>query len=300
MTYTMMIGEYAYSSWSMRGWMMADAFGIPFRTRYIPMYSDNFTAFQNNNSPARTVPALQIGDNYGKRIVWDSLAIAETLNEAHPEAGLWPEDTAMRSTARSLAAEMHSGFHALRSRPNMNLRARYDGFVPDEAEQADAERIVALWTWALDRSGGPFLCGRFSAADVMFAPVATRFVTYDFEISATAQAYVNAVYAHPSFRRWHACADAQDRVITRYHLDLPSGNITAAPRPPQMQAQLYSGPSGDAINTRCPYSGDPVDSGSLADINGSVVGFCNPFCCRKSVADPQAWPQLMTLMQITD
>jgi len=296
MTYTMLIGEYAYSSWSMRGWMMADAFDIPCRTRYVPMYSDDFTAFQRDHAPVRTVATLLIEENGKTQAVSDSLAIAETLNEAHPEAGLWPSDPVARRRARMLAAEMHSSFRALRDRPSMNLRARYDGFEPSEAETADVKRVEELWEWALSESGGPFLCGEFSAVDAMFAPVATRFVTYGFDIGATAQKYVEAIYAHRSFRRWHACADAQLRVIPRYHLDLPDGDETAAPRPAVLSAEAYDGAVEDAINEVCPYSGDPVAADSLAKIDGHIVGFCNTFCCRKSIADAEAWPKLTAIM----
>jgi len=297
MGYTILIGEYAYSSWSMRGWMMADAFGIPFRTKYVPMYSEQFTAFQTDHAPARTVATLLIDEESGPQAVWDSLAIAETLNDAHPDAGIWPADPIIRRAARSLAAEMHSSFRALRDRPSMNLRARYEGFDPTEPELADLARVEELWDWALSASGGPYLCGEFSAVDVMFAPVATRIVTYGFEIGATAQGYVDAIYAHPSFRRWHACADAQQRVIERYHLDLPDGDMTAAPRPSALPAKHYEGDVSDAINTACPYSGDPVAADSLAEIDGKIVGFCNPFCCRKSIADAEAWPKLMEILR---
>ena len=297
MGYTILIGEYAYSSWSMRGWMMADAFDIPFRTKYVPMYSEQFTAFQTDYAPARTVATLLIDEESGPQAVWDSLAIAETLHDAHPDAGIWPADPIIRRAARSLAAEMHSSFRALRDRPSMNLRARYEGFDPTEAELADVARIEELWEWALAASGGPFLCGEFSAVDIMFAPVATRLVTYGFKTGETAQGYVEAIYSHPSFRRWHACADAQQRVIERYHLDLPDGDIKAAPRPKTLPAKHHEGDVSDAINTTCPYSGDPIAADSLAEIEGQVVGFCNPFCCRKSIADAEAWPKLMAVLK---
>ncbi len=297
MTYTMMIGEYAYSSWSMRGWMMADAFGIPFRTKYIPMYSDDFTAFQRDYAPARTVAALLIEDAGQTQAVWDSLAIAETLHETHPDAGIWPYEPILRRRARSLAAEMHSSFRALRDRPSMNLRARYEGFELTDGERDDVARIEKLWSWALNLSGGPYLCGDFSAVDAMFAPVATRLVTYGVDVDAVTQSYIKAIYEHPSFRRWHACADAQCRVIDRYHLDLPNGDIRASPRPAPLPAQSYSGAISDAINTVCPYSADPIKADSLAVIDGSVVGFCNPFCCRKSIADAYAWPKLMAILR---
>ena len=223
------------------------------------------------------------------KIVWDSLAIAETLHEGYPNAGLWPRDPVMRQHARSLAAEMHSGFRALRDRPCMNLRARYEGFQPNEAELADVARVEELWEWALAESGGPFLGGEFSAVDAMFAPVATRLVTYGFEIGEVAKRYVEAIYAHRSFRRWHACADAQLRIIDRYHIDLPDGDITALPRTATLAAKPYEGSVDDAINTVCPYSGDPIAEDSLAEIGGKIVGILQPLllpqvnCRRRGV-----------------
>ena len=297
MTYTILTGEYAYSSWSMRGWLMLDAFGIEHRTRAVPMYSDAFDEMRETYFPARTVPTLLIAEGEAERVLWDSLAIAETLAERHPQAGHWPAETGARIAARALAAEMHSGFAALRGRPSMNLRARYQGFEPNEAELADVARIESLWEWALSHSGGPFLCGAdFGAVDAMYAPVATRLVTYGFEVGQTALEYVAAIYAHPSFRRWHAMADAEQRVIERYHLSLPEVDNAAPPRRPVLPARHHEGETGDAINANCPYSGAPIAADSLAEIDGRIVGFCNPFCCRKSIADAEAWPKLMALL----
>ena len=297
MTYTLLIGEYAYSSWSMRGWLLVDAFGIPFRPNYVPMYSDEFTALQEDHFPARTVPMLTFEENGDTLTIWDSLAIAETLAERHPQAGLWPEDPHIRMMARALAAQMHSGFAALRDRPSMNLRTRYEAFRPTEAEQTDADRVEALWAWALDTFGGPYLCGeKFTVADVMFAPVATRFVTYGFAMTDTTRQYIETIYAHPSFRRWHACADAQLRVIERYHLNLPEGDNSGWPRHPRLPGKHYEGDVADAINEVCPYSGKPIAPDSLALIDGKVVGFCNPFCCRRGMADAESWPTVLAAM----
>lgn len=295
MPYTLYLGDAAYSSWSLRGWLLLDAFGLSFRAQWVPMYSDAFTAMQARNAPARTVPALEIGD--GEALVWESLAIAETLAERHPAAGHWPRDTAARAAARSLAGEMHAGFRALRDRPSMNLRRRYEGFEPTAAESADAARVQMLWKWALDRFGGPYLGGTaFGAVDAMFAPVATRFVTYGFAMDDAAARYVRTVYAHPSFRRWHAMADADPRLLDRYDLDLPSAGPAGAPRPAPLPAARHAGEAGEAINAACPYSGAPVRADSLARIDGRVVGFCNPSCRDKSVADAAAWPALTALL----
>ena len=296
MSYTLFIGDTAYSSWSMRGWLLLDAFGIAFRTRLVPMYSPDFTAMQEAHAPARTVPTLEIEADGERAMVWESLAIAETLAERHPEAGHWPDGLAARGAARALAGEMHAGFRALRDRPSMNLRRRYSGFEPTDAELADAARVQALWGWALEKFGGPFLGGaEFGAVDAMFAPVATRFVTYGFEMDAAARGYVEAIYAHPSFRRWHAMADADPRFLDRYDQDLPSGDHRAAPRPAQLPAEAVTGET--AINAECPYSGTPVRADSLARIDGRVVGFCNQRCRDKSVADAAAWPALVALLE---
>jgi len=273
--------------------MLLDAFGIPFRSAWVPMYSDAFTEMQQRNAPARTVPALEIEG----ALVWESLAIAETLAERHPDAGYWPQDVAARGAARSLSGEMHAGFRALRDRPSMNLRRRYDGFIPTEAEAKDAERVQMLWSWALQKFGGPYLGGaEFGAVDAMFAPVATRFVTFGFALDADATRYVQTIYAHPSFRRWHAMADADPRVLDRYDHDLPDAGPLGAPRPAPLPAARYDGAMTDAINTTCPYSGGSVREDSLAQIDGRIVGFCNPFCRDKSVADAAAWPALTALL----
>ena len=294
MAYTLYLGDAAYSSWSLRGWLLLDAFGVPFRAAWVPMYSDAFTEMQARNAPARTVPALEIDDS---ALVWESLAIAETLAERHPDAGHWPQGVAARAGARSLAGEMHAGFRALRDRPSMNLRRIYDGFEPTGAESADAARVQKLWSWALDEFGGPYLGGEaFGAVDAMFAPVATRFVTYGFPLDAAAEAYVKTIYAHPSFRRWHAMADADPRVLTRYDLDFPSAGPEGAPRPAPLPAVRHDGEPSDAINAACPYSGKPVRADSLAQIDGQIIGFCNPFCRDKSVIDPAAWPAVMALL----
>ncbi len=298
MAYTLYLGDAAYSSWSLRGWLLLDAFGIPFRPAWIPMYSDAFTDMQTRNAPARTVPALEIDG--ADALVWESLAIAETLAERHPDAGHWPQDVAARAGVRSLAAEMHASFRALRDRPSMNLRRIYNGFEPTEAESADANRVQELWSWALNRFGGPYLGGEtFGAVDAMFAPVATRFITYGFALNAPAKAYVKTIYAHPSFRRWHAMADADPRILTRYDLDLPATGPENAPRPTPLPASRHHGDASDAINTTCPYSREPVQPDSLAKINGRIIGFCNPFCREKSVTDPAAWPAVMALLDNT-
>lgn len=201
MTYTLAIGDRSYSSWSLRGWLLFAAFGLPVTVRSARLYTDELPRLLADFAPARTVPALRLPEG---AVVWDSLAIAETLAERHPEAGLWPAAPALRARARSLAAEMHSGFAALRQNCPMNLRASYADYAPPEAVLADLARIEALWAGALDLSGGPWLCVAYSAADAFFAPVATRIATYGLPVGPQAAGYVAAHLAHPDFRRWRA------------------------------------------------------------------------------------------------
>lgn len=298
MTYTLYVGDYAYSSWSLRGWLMLDAFGIDHRMTRVPMYSEAFTAMQDAHAPARTVPALRIGEGEGSFLVWESLAIAETLAERHPEAGLWPGDSAARGVARALASEMHSGFAALRRACPMNLRRRYSGFEVTAEIAADVARLETIWGWAIAQFGGPYLGGAaFSAVDAMFAPVATRLVSYGIATSPVMRGYVEAIYAVPSFRRWHAMADADPRVLSHYDKELPELTNAGPPRPVPLDAARYEGDVAEAINVACPFSGNPVKAEGLAKIDGQIIGMCNPFCRDKSVADAESWPQVMAMLR---
>lgn len=201
MTYTLAIGDRAYSSWSLRGWLLFDTFGIPVVIRQARLYTPEFASLLAEFAPARSVPALRLPDG---TVVPDSLAIAETLHERHPQAGIWPADPAARAQARGLAAEMHAGFQALRGNCPMNLGASYADYRPPAEVLADLARLETLWARALGHSGGPWLFGAWSAADVFFAPVAARVAAYGLPVGAAAQAYVDAHLAHPSFRRWRA------------------------------------------------------------------------------------------------
>ncbi|MEM1316609.1 MAG: glutathione S-transferase, partial [Pseudomonadota bacterium] len=291
---TLAIAERTYSSWSLRGYLLAEASGLPFRTRHAPLRTEAFAALAADFAPARTVPMLEIEGPDGPFRLWDSLAIAETLHETAHEAGLWPTAPAARAAARALAAEMHGSFMALRRDCPMALESRYDGFEPSEDVRADVARVETLWSWARDTfagGSGPWLFGdRFTAADAFFAPVATRFVTYGLG-GAEAQAYCEAVYAHPAFRRWRAMGVAEGVRVDRYEMDLPQ-----RPRfgPPPRPARAVEGER--AVNAACPYSGRPVSPDSLAEIDGRVIGFCNPFCRDKTVADAEAWPKVQPLL----
>jgi glutathione S-transferase len=168
------------------------------------------------------VPALRIAGGGADILVWDSLAIAETLAERYTDIGFWPTNPAARGLARSLAAEMHSSFGALRGACPMNIRRAYAGFEASEAVRADLARIEALW--ALARSGraeGPWLFGDYTAADAFFAPVATRITTYGLPVGPEAAAYVAAHLADPAFVEWRAMGLADPVVQPHYEFDLP-------------------------------------------------------------------------------
>ena len=285
MTYDLAIGDRAYSSWSLRGWLLFDAFGLPVRCHTARLYTDELPQLLEEYAPARTVPAMKTPEGY---VVWDTLAMCEHLAEAHPGAGLWPKDAGLRALARSIAAEMHSSYGALREACPMNLRVSYADFEPSDAVKADLARIEKVWSHALARSGGPWLCGEYSVADVMFAPVAGRIAGYGLQVGPEAQAYVDLHLAHPSFRRWRAMGlvDGADQEFYRR-------DFTTQPWPgpaPLSASALETGPS---VNEACPYSGKPVEY--FLELDGTVYGFCNAFCRNKTVADPEAWPKFSEL-----
>jgi glutathione S-transferase len=208
---TLVIGNRNYSSWSLRGWLAARATGAPVEAVLVRLSEPGSKAELLEHSAAGKVPVL----HHGERTIWDSLAIIEYLTEAFPEAGLWPRDPAARAHARSISAEMHAGFQALRSRMPMNLRKSLPGKGRGRDVAEDIERICAIWSDCRARfgAGGRFLFGRFSAADVMYTPVATRFRTYAVELDEVGQAYVDAVLARPDFLEWHAAALEEPWVI---------------------------------------------------------------------------------------
>lgn len=214
MTYELGIGDRAYSSWSLRGWLLFDAFGVPVAVRRAQMYGPELPALLADFPPARTVPVMRTPDGV---VVPDTLAIAEELASRHPGAGHWPADPRARAVARSLAAEMHAGFTALRGHCPMNLRVSYTHCDPPDAVLADLARLDLIWASARARTGsaGPWLCGEYCVADVFFAPVAARIAGYGLPVSAASAAYASAHLAHPSFRRWRAAAlsDGPDQPV---------------------------------------------------------------------------------------
>lgn len=200
------IGNRRYSSWSLRGWLACRAAGIEPITVTIPLDQPDTRALILAASPSGKVPSLHIDG----AVVWDSLAIVETLAERAP--ALWPADFVARAHARAVSAEMHAGFQGLRRAMWMNLGVRWPGLGRTPEALADIARIVALWTDTRARfgAGGPFLFGSaFTAADVMYAPVVTRFVTWEPELPDAAAAYVQAVWEHPLLREWRRDAEAE-------------------------------------------------------------------------------------------
>jgi glutathione S-transferase len=281
------IGDRAYSSWSLRGWLLFDAFDIPVATRLARLYSPEVADVLRHFAPARTLPALRLPDGV---LVMESLAIAEELASRHPHAGHWPRTPRHRAVARSLAAEMHAGFQALRAQCPMNLRVSYAETSVDEALQADLDRLETIWAWAREETGGPWLGGAaYGAVDAFFAPVASRIATYALPVSAEAQAYVDAHLAHPSFRRWRAMALVEGPDQPFYRRDFPQ---RPWPGPAPLAARALE--EGTPENAACPYSGGA--STHVLEVEGRVFGFCNGFCRDKSVADPLAWPAFAALL----
>ena len=287
MTYDLVIGDRAYSSWSLRGWLLFDAFNLPVKTHRAQLYTDDLATILKDYFPAKTAPTMRTPEG---SVVPETIAIAEELATRHPEAGLWPTDPHARATARVLTAEMHAGFTALRGYCPMNLRVSYTDCQPAQDVLKDLHRLETLWSWAREttRSTTPWLCGAYSAADAFFAPVATRIATYNLPVSAEAAVYVNAHLAHPSFRRWRAMGMVDGPDQDFYRRDYPRRDW---PGPIRLPASATEGTGAE--NTACPYSGDPVTH--TLELHGRRFGFCNAFCRDKTVADPEAWPKFIAL-----
>jgi glutathione S-transferase len=219
MSYILHIGDKPYSSWSLRGWLLLRAFGLPFEERLHRMYEPEFDAYRAAQSPARSVPALEFTEGAARVRLWDTLAITETLAERHPDAGHWPKAPAARAAARALVAEMHSGFPALRSVAPMNTRREGPALAINDAARADLDRLGTLWDWARAVGGGrgPFLFGAdFTAAEAFFAPIAFRVHGYRLPVGDGARAYLDAIRAHEAVAAWAADALADPRRIDRY------------------------------------------------------------------------------------
>jgi len=215
MSLTLVIGNKNYSSWSMRPWVALKACNIAFDEVFVPLYTDAADKQRILDvTPSGKVPALVDGEI----TVWDSLAIIEYAAERFPEAGLWPEDRAARAHARSVSAEMHSGFMPLRNECGMNLHRPVKAKALSDDARANIARIDAIWSSCTARYGaeGPYLFGAFGAADAMFAPVVHRFLTYAIEVTPEARAYMDTMQALPAFRQWTDEGLAETIVIPRF------------------------------------------------------------------------------------
>jgi glutathione S-transferase len=205
MALTLFVGSKRYSSWSLRPYLALAQTGVAFETKTILLDQQDTKSKIAAVTPAGRVPVLHDGD----LVVWDSLAICEYLAEQVPS--LWPSDRRERARARSVSAEMHAGFPALRRDMSMDVCAdkRGQGHTPEAL--GDAKRVQAIWAECLDRSGGPFLFGGFTIADAMFAPVVTRFRTYGVELDRACSAYSTAVFGLPAMREWIADAEREPK-----------------------------------------------------------------------------------------
>jgi glutathione S-transferase len=210
--YTLVIGNKAYSSWSLRPWLLMKHAGIAFDEVRIPLYQDGHVAKIRGYSAAGKVPVLIDGGI----TVWESLAICEYVAERHPGKQLWPDDAGARAYGRAISTEMHAGFAALREKMGMNVRRVMPAVAIASDVAADIARVEAIWSESLRRYGGPFLLGTFSIADAMFAPVATRFKTYAVALSASAQSYADRLLALPAMKEWYAVAAAETEVLPQF------------------------------------------------------------------------------------
>ena len=200
--YTLIVGTKDWSSWSLRPYVALRHVGAPFEEIVIKLRKGDSRDRIIQHSPSARVPVLNIEDGGETITVWDSLAICETLAERHPEARLWPDDAMVRASARAYAAEMHSGFAALRGTLPMDFARRLPTPPLDDATKQDIARVLEAWTLALKTHGGPFLFGRFSIADAMYAPVVSRFVTYGIDVHAAVKAYMDRMMALPAMQDW--------------------------------------------------------------------------------------------------
>ena len=206
MTAVLTISSKNYSSWCLRGWLLCRMAGLEITEEMLPASDASVRAELLLLSPSFLVPAL----THDGIKVWDTLAIGEYLNETFPQAGLLPADPAARAHCRAIAGEMHSGFTNLRSALPMNLKSRYPGFKIWAGAQADIDRVAAIWRDCLKQYGGPYLFGtKMTLADAMYAPVATRFDTYDVKLDRTCQDYCETILSLPDMQEWIEAAKAE-------------------------------------------------------------------------------------------
>lgn len=216
----LVIANKLYSSWSLRPWILLRQLGLAFEEVLVPLHQPETAAAIRRYSPAGKVPVLVDGGV----TVWDSLSIIEYAAERWPEAGIWPRDVAARALARSISAEMHSGFMGLRRACPMNLGKSFAGRDRGEQVAVDVARIEEIWADARRRfgEGGPFLFGAFTAADAMYAPVVTRLDTYGIEVGAGTRAYMDAILGSSAFGEWREAALRESWVVDADEVDEPA------------------------------------------------------------------------------
>jgi glutathione S-transferase len=235
----LVLGNKNLSSWSLRPWVLLRQAGIPFRERVLPFEAEGWRDTIASLSPTRRVPVLHDGD----LVVWDSLAICEYVADTFPEARVWPTDRSARAIARSVSAEMHSGFPNMRRDLSMDVVARHARRPFARETEDEIVRIQAIWTeqraraaWLSGDDAGPFLFGRFSIADAMFAPVVWRFRTYGVELSGEARAYSDAMLALPAMREWEQASIAEVKALAAVR-EAAAGS--AAVRPPDPRSAQH-------------------------------------------------------------
>lgn len=208
-----------YSSWSLRAWLVLKHFGIQFDEEQVLLNGEGWQEKLRRKSPTGRVPVLVDGDV----TIHETLAIIEYLNDKYPAKQVWPAGRIERAMARAVSAEMHGGFSALRDLAPINLRASHHGKVDFDLVAADLRRIEEIWGDLTSDSGGPFLFGKFSAADAMFAPVATRIRTYGLSVSEVAADYVETIYSLPAFQEWLAEAMKETWIVEQDEIDFIQG-----------------------------------------------------------------------------
>lgn len=224
MAYKLVIGTKNWSSWSLRAWLALKAARITFEESLIELRRPESAERIKKLSPSARIPVLYIGDGNSESIVFDSLAICETIAERHPEAGLWPDDPEARGLARSYTAEMHSGFLAFREALSMDFARELPAPPIDDTVQQQIRRIQSAWHFALSRYGneGGFLFGRFSIADCIYAPVVSRFLTYAIPMSDDVKRYATRMMALPTMQEWLAGArqEIEDGLPDQWVVDM--------------------------------------------------------------------------------
>lgn len=207
----LIIGNKAYSGWSMRPWLVLRHVGATFRETRVPLYIPGYKGKVLEHSPSGKVPALK----HGTITLWDSLAICEYLAELFPLAKLWPEAAADRARARSMSAEMHSGFSSIRNALPFNCRARGRHVALTAAVEEEIARVLGLWRSCREHhaKAGPWLFGAFTIADAMFIPMALRFATYGVVLGSVEQAYIDTILGHPPVQEWIAAARQEREVM---------------------------------------------------------------------------------------